>query len=134
MDENTLENIVLPTLTKHKSIPLAYMGKPTLMQTAIHYLTGYDFRQQHPYQANGVTHDARQSAFGLLNTCLTEMCCATGTQSYRGALVTADKVLAEISCASNGCEEDGLEPYVENVLDTFCRQSPRGRSKTCRST
>ena len=95
MDENTLENIVLPTLTKHKSIPLAYMGKPTLMQTAIHYLTGYDFRQQHPYQANG------------------------GTQSYRGALVTADKVLAEISCASNGCEEDGLEPYVENVLDTF---------------
>jgi len=47
------------------------------------------------------------------------MCCATGTQSYRGALVTADKVLAEISCASNGCEEDGLEPYVEDVLDTF---------------
>ena len=47
------------------------------------------------------------------------MCRATGTQSYRGALVTADKVLAEISCASNGCEEDGLEPYVEDVLDTF---------------
>lgn len=77
------------------------------------------FRQQHPYQANGVTDDARQSAFGLLNTCLTEMCCTTDTQSYRGALVTADKVLAEISCASNGCEEDGLEPYVEDVLDTF---------------
>lgn len=105
------------------------MAKPALMQTAIHYLTGYDFRQQHPYQANGVTDDARQSAFELLNTCLAEMCCATGTQSYRGALVTADKVLAEISCASNGCEEDGLEPYVEDVLDTFCRQSPRGRSK-----
>ena len=119
MDENALENIVLPALTKHKSIPQAYMAKPALMQTAIHYLTGYDFRQQHPYQANGVTDDARQSAFGLLNTCLTEMCCATGTQSYRGALVTADKVLAEISCASNGCEEDGLEPYVEDVLDTF---------------
>ena len=119
MDENALENIVLPALTKHKSIPLAYMAKPALMQTAIHYLTGYDFRQQHPYQTNGVTDDARQSAFGLLNTCLTEMCCATGTQSYRGALVTADKVLAEISCASNGCEEDGLEPYVEDVLDTF---------------
>lgn len=119
MDENTLENIVLPALTKHKSIPQAYMAKPALMQTAIHYLTGYDFRQQHPYQANGVTDDARQSAFGLLNTCLTEMCCTTGTQSYRGALVTADKVLAEISCASNGCEEDGLEPYVEDVLDTF---------------
>ena len=95
------------------------MAKPALMQTVIHYLTGYDFRQQHPYQANGVTDDARQSAFGLLNTCLTEMCCATSTQSYRGALVTADKVLAEISCASNGCEEDGLEPYVEDVLDTF---------------
>lgn len=95
------------------------MAKPALMQTAIRYLTGYDFRQQHPYQANSVTDDARQSAFGLLNTCLTEMCCATGTQSYRGALVTADKVLAEISCASNGCEEDGLEPYVEDVLDTF---------------
>lgn len=30
MDENTLENIVLPTLTKHNSIPLAYMGKPPL--------------------------------------------------------------------------------------------------------
>ena len=74
MDENALENIVLPALTKHKSIPQAYMGKPTLMQTAIHYLTGYDFRQRHPYQ---------------------------------------------ISCASNGCEEDGLEPYVEDVLDTF---------------
>ena len=29
------------------------------------------------------------------------------------------EVLAEISCASNGCEEDGLEPYVEDVLDTF---------------
>lgn len=119
MDENALENIVLPALTKHKSIPQVYMAKPALIQTAIHYLTGYDFRQQHPYQANGVTDDARQSAFGLLNTCLTEMCCATGTQSYRGALVTADKVLAEISCASNGCEEDGLEPYVEDVLDTF---------------
>lgn len=114
MDENALENIVLPALTKHKSIPQAYMAKPALMQTAIHYLTGYDFRQQHPYQANGIADDARQSAFGLLNTCLTEMCCATGTQSYRGALVTADKVLAEI-----GCEEDGLEPYVEDVLDTF---------------
>ena len=75
--------------------------------------------RQYPYQANGVTDDARQSAFGLLNTCLTEMCCATGTQSYRGALVTADKVLAEINCASNGCEEDGLEPYVEDVLNTF---------------
>ena len=72
--------------------------------------------RQYPYQANGVADDARQSAFGLLNTCLTEMCCATGTQSYRGALVTADKVLAEISCASNGCEEDGLEPYVEDVF------------------
>lgn len=119
MDENALENIVLPALTKHKSIPQAYMAKPALMQAAIRYLTGYDFRQQHPYQANGVTDDARQSAFGLLNTCLTEMCCATGAQSYRGALVTADKVLAEISCASNGCEEDGLEPYVEDVLDTF---------------
>ena len=119
MDENALENIVLPALTKHKSIPQAYMAKPALMQTAIYYLTGYDFRQRYPYQANGVTDDARQSAFGLLNTCLTEMCCATGTQSYRGALVTADKVLAEISCASNGCEEDGLEPYVEDVLDTF---------------
>ena len=107
MDENTLENVVLPALTTHKSIPQAYMAKPALMQPAIHYLTGYDFRQQHPYQAPGVTDDARQSAFGLLNTCLTEMCCATGTQSYRGALVTADKVLAEIRCASNGCEEDG---------------------------
>ena len=119
MDENVLENIVLPALAEHKCVPQAYMAKPALMQTAIHYLTGYDFRQQHPYQTNGVTDDARQSAFGLLNTCLTEMCCATGTQSYRGALVTADKVLAEISCASNGCEEDGLEPYVEDVLDTF---------------
>lgn len=79
MDENALENIVLPALTKHKSIPQAYMAKPALMQTAIHYLTGYDFRHQHPYQANGITDDARQSAFGLLNTCLTEMCCATGT-------------------------------------------------------
>lgn len=70
---------------------------------------------------NSVARDWNLSsgAFGLLNTCLTEMCCTTDTQSYRGALVTADKVLAEISCASNGCEEDGLEPYVEDVLDTF---------------
>ena len=60
----------LCALAKHKSIPQAYMAKPALMQTAIHYLTGYDFRQRHPYQANG-------------------------------------------------CEEDGLEPYVEDVLDTF---------------
>ena len=84
-----------------------------------HLIVSGFIREEHPYQANGVTDDARQSAFGLLNTCLTEMCCTTDTQSYRGALVTADKVLAEISCASNGCEEDGLEPYVEDVLDTF---------------
>ena len=30
MDENALENIVLPALTKHKSIPQAYMAKPAL--------------------------------------------------------------------------------------------------------
>ena len=118
-EENVTEDIIRPALAAHKGIPLAYMAKPAHMQAAIHYLTGYDFRQQHPYQANGVTDDARQSAFALLNTCLSEMCCATGTQTYRGALVTADKVLAEISRASNGCEEDGLEPYVEDVLDTF---------------
>ena len=107
MDENVTEDIIRPTLATHKSIPLAYMAKPALMQSAIHYLTGYDFRQQHPYQANGVTDDARQSAFALLNTCLAEMCCATGTQTYHGALVPADKVLAEVSRASNGCEEIG---------------------------
>ena len=95
------------------------MAKPALMQTVIHYLTGYDFRQQHPYQANGVTDDARQSAFGLLNTCLTEMCCATSTQSYRGALVTADKVLAENQLRQQRLRGGRLEPYVEDVLDTF---------------
>ena len=41
MDENTLENIVLPTLTKHKSIPLAYMGKPTLMPVSYTHLDVY---------------------------------------------------------------------------------------------
>ena len=119
MVENPEENPVLPELATHKCIPLAYMANPALMQTAIHYLTGYHFRQEHPYQASDVPDEARQNAFELLNTCLVEMCCTTGTQTYRGSLVTADKILAEISHASNGCEEDGLFPYVEDVLDTF---------------
>ena len=53
------------------------------------------------------------------------MCCATGTQSYRGALVTADKVLAEISCASNGCEEDVLDTFLQAITTRKVKNLPQ---------
>ena len=134
MDENALENIVLPALTKHKSIPQAYMAKPALIQTAIHYLTGYDFRQQHPYQATASRMTPAKAHLGCSTPALPRCAVPPAHSRIAVRLSLLTRCWLKSAAPATAARRTAWSRMWRMCWIPFCRQSPRGRSKTCRST
>lgn len=120
MSEEERFDYVVDTLEEQQAIPYQYANDPKKMECAIHYLTEYDFRCNHPFvTAAGFTDERRINAFQFCVDCLIEMACASQPANYRGAVISYANVIDAINKNSSHCAEGGLYEFLEQTLDDF---------------
>ena len=120
MSEEEIQDKVMEELTIQQAIPYQYAGDPKMMECAIHYLTEWEFRCNHPFlTTRGFVDDRRMNAFKFCIECLIEMACARQQANYRGALISYANVIDAINRNSDHCTEGGLSEFLEQTMDDF---------------
>lgn len=118
-DSELMEQVV-DELIMQSAIPYSYATDQKKMEVAIHYLTDWDFRQQHPYTTGeGIVDDQKMNAFNFCITCLVDMACAKEMRNYRGMQISCDQVIDAINCTSDQCIEGGLCEFLDEAVDDF---------------
>lgn len=122
LSEAEIKEQVIDELDDQQKVPYAYAADQRKMQAAIHYLTEWDFFQQHPYTTlRGFVDEPRMNAFNFCVECLVDMACAQEIRNYRGASISYAKVIDSINQNSNHCVVGGLLEFLEEAMDDFIK-------------
>lgn len=122
--EADVRDEVIEALMLQKVIPYEYASNRSKMSAAIHYITEWDFRQQHPFHITSeYVDEERMNAFNFCTDCLIDMACATDIRNYRGALISYAKVIDQINLHAKNCAEGSLVFFMDTIVDDFINAS-----------
>ena len=102
-------------------IPYSYIKCPDSMQQTIRYLCEWEHRHAYPFLLEtGMENELKMRTYDFCIDTLVDMACAKGTRTYRGALITASKVVDILNRICQPFEEGALTECMDTATDALC--------------